>query len=1018
MLLGLAALSCALSAFVPVSQAQDDPDDDSNDAEYVDEGAAIGSAVVAVAKAEERAGDAADEVVVYGHRPRVLTPLPGVDLDPGMASSNIQRATGEEIAASGAISTTQFLNERLQSVTVQDTTGNPFQQDLVFRGFSASPLIATPQGLSVYLDGVRVNEPFGQVMNWDLIPLNAIDQLALLPGSNPLFGLNSLGGALSLTTKSGFTAPGLDVTQTAGSWGRHQTQLTAGASDEHVGALVALNYLREDGWRHDSPSSINQAFARADLDGAWGRLTAQILHADNELLGGGLIPYEDMKVDPRQVYTSPDGAHNELDHLWLTGRADLADDISSSVLAYRRNSDQETVNGDFWDDWVEAAALRVPTCDVAPGVPAAPNQAINGAENTPGDPLVPNTGVSGCITNGVLGFGDTEQESRGLGLQLNWVTGRNQLVVGVTYDSDETLFEQSEQLAYILANRAVVADPDRQFSRTTVTVIPPGTPPPPPSTDTLVAKRYVDEGCDKDPASPGFDPGVDLILGIGACTPGDYTQAIALLTGAGFPSAIIDIVIAASLVGTLPPPDPGGVVTFTDTLPVSNLLAASSRPVLQNRVNGNNRAMAGYLFDVFTLRDGLNLSFGARYTYARVRTETQNEYGRALFNFQADDLASLIPRCRGPGDPPPLATNVTDDLPFFTCREETHVYRAFNPAVGLSWDARENLSLFVNYSRGSRTPSAIELACARPSREELLRDPGLRPGCTIPTSLSNDPFLPQVRSTTYEIGTRGEWAGVFGWDIALFQTDLDDDILFVSLGYGNRGVFDTFGSTRRRGAEIGLKGSTWRLDWYLNYSYVQATFESTASIINLSNNSADRETLPGTDLLEGEFLIAPGDRIPGVPLHALRAGVTAEVLPRFTLGIQLIAQAASYVRGNENNAHRPGGTDNSSTSPRRFRDYVGEGEIAQFAVVNLDAGYRLTDTISAFAQVDNLFDQQFVTAGQLGRNAFPSVFPSDPPYGTRDASGFSNNSNDWTHSQFVGPGGPRAVWIGIRYVSQ
>lgn len=957
------------------------------------------------------------EVIVYGRRPRLLTPLPGVDLDPGKASSNIQSATGEEISSSGAISMTQFLNERLQSITIQDNTGNPFQQDLVFRGFSASPLIATPQGLSIYLDGVRVNEPFGQVVNWDLIPLNALESVALIPGSNPLFGLNTLGGALSMTTKSGFSAPGVDATQTAGSWGRRQTQFTAGASDEHVAGLLAINYLREDGWRRNSPSSINQAFARADVDGGWGQLTAQILHADNELLGGGLIPYEDYRVDPEQTYTSPDGTANALDHIWLTARADWTDTISTSALGYKRNSDQETVNGDFWDDWVEAAALRIPACDIAPGIPAAPNQAINGAENDPGNPSVPNTGVSGCITNGVLGFGDSEQESRGLGLQINWVTDTNQLAMGATYDSDETLFEQSEQLAYILAGRTVAADPARQYSRTTVTVVPPGEPLPPPSTDTLVAKRYVDEGCDKDPADPGFDPGVDLILGIGPCIPGDYAQAISLMTAAGFPSAIIDIVTAASLVGTLPPPDPGGTITFTDTLPVSTLLAASSRPILQNRVNGNNRSIAGYLFNVLTFRPGLNLSFGARYSITKVRTQTQNEYGRALFNFQADDLASIIPRCRGPGDPPPASTNATDDLPFFTCREETHTYKALNPAVGLSWDAHEQLSFFANFSRGSRTPSAIELACARPSREELLRDPGLRPGCTIPTTLSNDPFLPQVRSTTYELGTRGELSAYLSWDIAVFQTELDDDIVFVALGYGNRGVFDTFGRTRRRGAEVGLKGQGTRFEWYVNYSHVDATFQSTASVINLSNSSADKATLPEADTLEGEFLIEPGDVIPGIPAHALRAGFSIEVMPGLNLGMQMIAQSASYVRGNENNQHIPGGTDNSSTQPRRFRDYVGEGEVEHFTVFNFDASYHVTDTINVFAQVDNLFDTRFVTAGQLGRNAFPSVFPTDPAYGVRDPSGFSNNSNDWTHSQFVGPGGPRAVWVGIRYAN-
>lgn len=959
-----------------------------------------------------------EEVVVYGRRPQMITPLPGVALDEGMVSSNIQQATGEDIRGSGAVSTTQFMNEQLQSITVQDNTGNPFQQDVVFRGFSASPLVATPQGLSVYLDGVRVNEPFGQVINWDLIPLNAIDTLALLPGSNPLFGLNSLGGALSLTTKSGFSAPGLDISQSWGSWDRRHTQFSGGISDEHVGALLAINYLDEDGWRRRSPSEIRQAFARADLRGKWGQLTAQVLHADNELFGGGLIPHEDFKDDPSQIYTAPDSVDNELTHFWGTARADFGDSVSASALGYRRRSQQETVNGDFWDDWVEAAALRIPACDVAPGVPAAPNQAINGAENDPGNPAVPNTGVSGCITNGVLGSGFTEQDSRGLGLQLNWVTARNQLVFGATYDSDETLFEQAEQLAYILSGREVVADPDRTFERTTITITPPGAPPPPPSTDTLVAKRYVDGGCDKDPADPSFDPGVDIILGIGACAPGDYAQAIALLTAAGVPAPVLDIVNAAAELAALPPPDPGGRTEFTDTIGVGSVLPASTRPILQNRVRGDNRSMAVYFFDVFSITPGLHLSFGARYSHTRVTTQTENEYGRALFNLQADDLESIIPRCRGPGDPPPLASNVTDDLPFFTCRSETHTYRAFNPAVGIAWDARENVNLFANVSRGSRTPSAIELACARPSREDLERDPGLRPGCTIPTALSNDPFLPQVRSTTWELGTRGNVTSSLRWNLAAYRTNLSDDILFVSLGYGNRGVFDTFGRTRREGIELGLDGDTGRVRWYLNYSHVRATFESRASVINLSNSSSDKQTVPGTDLLEGEFIIEPGDTIPGVPRHALRAGIKVDVTPRFNVALQLIGQSWSYVRGNENNAHQPGGTDNSPAKPQRFRDYVGEGRVEGFAIVNLEASYAITPSVSAFLQVDNLLDKDFANTGQLNRNAFPSIFPNDPAFGVRDPSGFSNNSNDWTHSRFVGPGAPRALWIGLRYASE
>ena len=94
--------------------------------------------------------------------------------------------------------------------------------DVNYRGFTASPLLGTPQGLSVYQDGVRINEPFGDVVNWDLIPRRRSPAMTLLPGSNPLFGLNTLGGALSLQTKSGDTHPGTELELPAGSFGRRQ----------------------------------------------------------------------------------------------------------------------------------------------------------------------------------------------------------------------------------------------------------------------------------------------------------------------------------------------------------------------------------------------------------------------------------------------------------------------------------------------------------------------------------------------------------------------------------------------------------------------------------------------------------------------------------------------------------------------------------------------------------------------------------------------------------------------------
>ena len=96
-----------------------------------------------------------------------------------------------------------LFEKNVQSVDINEAQGNPSQTDINYRGFTASPLLGTPQGLSVFLDGVRINEPFGDVVNWDLIPQAAISTIQLIPGSNPTFGLNTLGGAIAVTTKNG-----------------------------------------------------------------------------------------------------------------------------------------------------------------------------------------------------------------------------------------------------------------------------------------------------------------------------------------------------------------------------------------------------------------------------------------------------------------------------------------------------------------------------------------------------------------------------------------------------------------------------------------------------------------------------------------------------------------------------------------------------------------------------------------------------------------------------------------------
>ena len=207
-------------------------------------GAAMGAAIAVAWVPEARSQTTGSEVVAPTVRvtaPRIVSPIPGITLQREQLTTNVQSATAKDLENAKSTSITDFMNNTMQSVNVNDYQGNPFQQDLVFRGFSASPLIGTPQGLSVYVDGVRVNEPFGEVVNWDLIPVNAIERMDLMPGSDPLFGLNTLGGALAITTRSGFTHRKVEGTVLGGSWGRRQAKVAAGGNNGTVGGFLALN---------------------------------------------------------------------------------------------------------------------------------------------------------------------------------------------------------------------------------------------------------------------------------------------------------------------------------------------------------------------------------------------------------------------------------------------------------------------------------------------------------------------------------------------------------------------------------------------------------------------------------------------------------------------------------------------------------------------------------------------------------------------------------------------------------
>ena len=172
---------------------------------------------------------------------------------------------------------------------VNEVQGNPFQTDINYRGYTASPLLGTPQGLSVYMDGVRLNQPFGEVMSWDLFPVISIASTTLMPGSNPLFGLNTLGGALSIQTKDGQTTQGTTVQAIYGSDERLAVEFEhGGRSAAGLHWYLAGNLFAEDGWRDDSPSDVRQVFGKLGWQRAKHDVSLTAAYANNSLTGNGL----------------------------------------------------------------------------------------------------------------------------------------------------------------------------------------------------------------------------------------------------------------------------------------------------------------------------------------------------------------------------------------------------------------------------------------------------------------------------------------------------------------------------------------------------------------------------------------------------------------------------------------------------------------------------------------------------------------------------------------------------------
>lgn len=293
------------------------------------------SASVLVSAAE------AERIIVIG-----TTPVRQDDLDARDFPGRIQSAGDEELARSVSPDVSGYLNRYFGGVHVNSAQGNPLQMDLYYRGYAASPLLGLPMGLAVYQNGVRLNEPLGDTVNWDLVPMNAIAGMNLLSGSNPLYGLNTLGGAIVLEMKNGFTHPRHSVEVEGGSYERFIGNFESGGNNGELAYYVNVQRFYERGWRDLSNSWVENLYASLDWRSQRASLGLNYHRGRSDLIGNGLLPAGLLEDEREAVFTAPDITENDVYTWALRGDYELGDETRLSANLYYRDNGTDAFNGD------------------------------------------------------------------------------------------------------------------------------------------------------------------------------------------------------------------------------------------------------------------------------------------------------------------------------------------------------------------------------------------------------------------------------------------------------------------------------------------------------------------------------------------------------------------------------------------------------------------------------------------------------------------------------------------------
>ena len=810
------------------------------------------AALPTVLHAQQEDAEPIDEIIV------TVTPLGSTTgLDRNKVPYNIQGALSEDIEALQSLQLGDFLNRTMASVSINNAQNNPMQPDVSYRGFTVSPLLGLAQGIAVYQNGVRINEPLGDTVNWDLLPETAVHSMYLVGGANPLFGLNTLGGALAVEMKDGFNSPGHHLGLKAGSFGRTIASAESGGSTNNLAWYGNVSYFDEDGWRDASPSRATNVYGSVGWRDDRSSVNLNGQYGASDLTGNGAVPVELLLTDRDAIFTAPDITENSMYMLSVDGNRSINDNVVLSANVFYRRNETDSFNGDASEF------------------------------------LVCGLGASDALLEGLEGDDLEEIE-----LEEEDVCGGQ--------------FANAADLETFLNDTAAGLGEEEEYNIEDLTSELSGSG--------VLADSAINNISQRIQRSYGSD--VQL-----AFSNDLFSRANQLIVGAAWYSgeANFDSVLELANLDPVTRSTAGlGTGTFVDEAVTS--------------IRTDKRTLSLYFTDTLDLSEDLSLTLSGRFNHTDIELEDQS------------------------GERPEL--------------NGQHEFNRFNPAIGLTYQVNESVNLYGNYSESSRAPTPVELAC-NDHIFELAEANAIAEGedpediefeCRLPNAFLADPPLEQVVARSFEFGTRLNLNDV-NMHFGLFHTNNHDDIIFQTTGRST-GLFANVEETRRLGFESTFNGSWQNFDWFLAYTYIEATFEAPFEALSPNHPFADEE--------EGTIEVQRGDRIPGIPEHNLKVGGDYRLGERFTLGADVLYNSGQHMRGDESSELE---------------------ETDAYAVANLRAQYQLSDRLVLFAIVNNLLDTDYETFGLIGEE------PSEV-----DVPAFS----EFEDPRFFGPAAPRAGYLGFK----